>query len=42
MNIDDLKSNWNSISFPPGYGGVPETAELMSRVRAGQIGRAHV
>ena len=37
MNIDDLKSNWNSISFPPGYGGVPETAELMSRVRAGRV-----
>ena len=29
MNIDDLKSNWNSISFPPGYGGVPETACLL-------------
>lgn len=37
MNIDDLKSNWNSISFPSGYGGVPETAELMSRVRAGRV-----
>ena len=29
MNIDDLKSNWNSISFPPGYGGVPVSSELM-------------
>lgn len=37
MDIDDLRSKWNSISFPPGYGGVPETSELMSRVRAGRV-----
>lgn len=37
MNIDNLKSNWNSINFPQDYGGLPDPSELMSRVRAGRV-----
>lgn len=36
MNIDDLKSNWNSLNFPPEYGG-DATRDFVSRVEQGRV-----
>lgn len=36
MNIDDLKSNWNSLKFPPGYVG-EDAREIVSRVENGRV-----
>lgn len=38
MNIDDLKSNWQSLHFPPDYGGATgQEADIMTRMRAGRV-----
>lgn len=36
MNIDDLKSNWNSLNMPPEYGG-QATRDIVSRVERGGV-----
>ena len=36
MNIDELKSNWNSMDVPPAYHG-ENVREILSRVESGRV-----